>query len=449
MKTDTFIKIITYTVLSALITMTMVSCAVNEIPGITDDETGTPVTTVSENNENIPVVKPVSAMNLMEQVTAGNTEIMTADRDFILNSTSFALELFKRSVSIDNNSMISPLSVLLALSMTANGADGNTLAQMEEILGGTFKIDDLNKYLRGYSDSLTSTEKAKLSIANSIWFRDDENSIQVNPDFLQTNADYFNADAYKVAFDDQTIADINNWVNNNTDGLIDSILTEIPGDAVMYLINAMVFDAAWENVYNIDQVFDGTFYANDGTKQTVSMMRSEEIRYLDDGKAVGFIKPYSDGQYSFIALLPNVDVSIQDYIASLNGEGFLDIIENTKSGIVNATLPKFSSEYKLEMNDVLKDLGMTDAFDASIADFTRLGHSGWGNMYISNVIHKTFISVDELGTKAGAVTSVEISAESAFTDYYTVTLDRPFVYAIVDNNTNLPLFIGSVLNIDQ
>ncbi|MHB1152498.1 MAG: serpin family protein [Eubacteriales bacterium] len=450
MKTDTFIKIITYTVLSALIALNMVSCAVNEIPGITDDETGTPVTTVSENNDNIPVVKPVSTANLMEQITAGNTEIMTADWDFILNSTNFAFEMFRRSVSIDKNSMISPLSVLLALSMTANGADGDTLAQMEEILGGNLNIDVLNKYLRGYTDSLTSTEKAKLSIANSIWFRDDENSIQVNPDFLQKNADYFNADAYKAAFDDNTITDINNWVNNNTDGLIDSILTEIPGDAVMYLINAMVFDAAWEYVYNIDQVFDGTFYANDGTEQTVSMMRSEENKYLDDGNAAGFIKPYADGQYSFIALLPNENVSIQDYIASLTAEGFLDIIESAQNGIVNATLPKFSSEYKIEMNDVLKDVGITDAFDASIADFTRLGHSAWGNMYISNVIHKTYISVDELGTKAGAVTSVEVSAESAIeADYYTVILDRPFVYAIVDNNTNLPLFIGCVLNIQN
>jgi serpin B len=151
-----------------------------------------------------------------------------------------------------------------------------------------------------------------------------------------------------------------------------------------------------------------------------------------------------------VALLPNEDVSIKDYIASLTGENFINIIRNAKTGIVNTTLPKFTSEYKLEMNDALSSLGITDAFSDSLADFTKLGHSKNGSIYINSVIHKTYISVDELGTKAGAVTAVEMYASSVMAaDYYTVTLDRPFVYAIIDNNTNLPLFIGSVLSINN
>lgn len=445
-------KTVIYIIISALITVSLASCSGNITgPDNNSEETGTSGTTgaESENSGDIPIATPLSVTNLMEKITASKTPIKTADSDFIFNSADFALELFKKSASSDENSMISPLSVLLALSMTANGADGNTLAQMEKVLGSSFTIDELNEYLRGYIGSLTSTDKAKLSIANSIWFRSDDNSIQVNKDFLQTNADYYNADAYSAAFDEQTLTDINNWVSDKTDGLITSILDKIPGEAVMYLINAMVFDAAWQEVYSKEQISEGTFNADNGTAQTVSMMRSEESKYLDDGKATGFIKPYADGQYSFVALLPNADVSIQDYIASMTGEGFTGTIANAKSGVVYATLPKFTSEYKIEMNAALNSLGIEDAFSSQLADFSRLGNSSLGNIFISSVLHKTYISVDELGTKAGAVTSVEMSVTSMpVTDYYTVTLDRPFVYAIVDNNTNLPLFIGSVLNIN-
>lgn len=431
-------------VLSALTAAFLISCSGGDVP----DVTGTAAVTGPQSGD-MPL-KPVHAVNLAEQVKAGDPEIKPADRSFILTGTDFALELFKRSVSIDRNSMISPLSVLLALSMTANGAAGETLAQMEKTLGGTLSVDELNRYLRGYTESLTSTGKAGLTIAGSVWFRDDENSIQVNDSFLQANADYYRADAFKAAFDDRTVADINGWVSNNTGGLIDRILTEIPAEAVMYLINAMVFDAQWQKVYSLGQIFEGDFYAQDGSVQTAAMMRSEEELYLDDGSAVGFIKPYADGQYAFAALLPGENVPIHEYIASMTAESFLEAIENAKKGIVNAVMPKFSSEYELEMKDVLKDMGMTDAFDASAADFSGIGHSGWGNMYISSVLHKTYISVDELGTKAGAVTSVEISAESAAeADYYTVTLDRPFVYAVIDSHTNMPLFIGSVLGMEN
>lgn len=438
-------KIVIYLILLMSIVINSVSCKGDIIrPDITDEGTQTSVTGKT------PQAEHLSAVNLMENVTANALAAKPADNAFVLNTADFALELFKKSVSDDKNSMISPLSVLLALSMTANGADGNTLSQMQKVLGVTFNIDELNKYLRGYAGSLTSTDKAKLSIANSIWFRNDNSSIEVNPDFLQTNADYYNADAFSAAFDAQTLADINSWVSDKTDGLINSILDEIPNAAVMYLINAMVFDATWQDVYSLDQIIDNTFNAYDGTKQTAAMMCSREIKYLSDGKATGFIKPYADGQYSFVALLPNEDVSVQDYIASLTGESFIDTIGNAKTGIVNATLPKFTSEYKLEMNDALKSLGITDAFSDSLADFTKLGHSENGSIFINSVIHKTYISVDELGTKAGAVTAVEMYAGSVMVaDYYTVTLDRPFVYAIIDNNTNLPLFIGSVLSINN
>ena len=336
----------------------------------------------------------------------------------------------------------------LALSMTANGADGQTKTEMEKLLGGEISIEELNQYLYSYVKSLPSEEKSKLEIANSIWWRDTDDILTVEKDFLQTNADYFGADAYKAPFDEETAKDINNWVKEKTDGMIDSIVDEIDKFTMMYLINALVFDAEWENVYTKSDIRDETFSSISGKKSVVPMMNSQEYKYLDDGKAVGFIKDYKDGKYSFAALLPNEDVKIYDYIKGQTPKDLLNTINNAKSELVVATMPKFSYEYEIGLNGILKTLGMPTAFDKVLADFSKMGKlsSKDDNLYIGDVLHKTFISVDELGTKAGAVTSVEINRTGMAKPNY-VKLDRPFVYMIIDNATSLPIFIGAVMDI--
>lgn len=389
----------------------------------------------------------VEAADLMKGVAANKVSGKPADEKFTANVATFSLDLFQNSIDSAENSLVSPLSVLLALGMTANGADTETLAEMEAVLGGDIPLAELNEYLYSYVDSLPSAKKAKLSIANSIWFRDDQDRLMVEQDFLQTNADYYSAAAYKAAFDKQTLKDINNWVKVNTDGMIDKILDEIAEDAVMYLINAIVFDAEWETIYNKGNINQGEFIAVDGNKQQADFMSSEEAHYLDDGRATGFIKPYAQGDYSFVALLPNEEIDLQDYIASLSGESFLRIINEAQEITVSATMPKFSYDYTVNMNDSLKDMGMPTAFSAAAADFSKLGRSSRGNIYLWEVLHKTFIAVDERGTKAGAVTKVEMRDE-AYYETRVVRLDRPFIYAIIDNATNLPMFIGTVVNLD-
>lgn len=392
----------------------------------------------------------VQAADLMDGMQAGTVNGKAADDGFILSEMGLAVKLFQSAVSEsrDENILISPLSVQLALAMTANGAAGQTRTEMETLLGGGISLEDLNEYLYTYVNSLPSGEKYKLQIANSIWFRDDEGRLTVEKDFLQRNADYYGAQAYKSPFDGQTLTDINAWVKDHTDGMIDKILEEIDEDAVMYLINALVFDAQWKNVYDKADVRSGTFTGITGEARTVEMMHSEESKFLQDEQATGFIKDYMDGKYSFAALLPNKDIDIYDYIAGLTDEGLLNTLRNARSGMVIATLPKFSYEYALSMNDVLKALGMPSAFTGSTADFSRLGQSSRGNLYIAEVLHKTFISVDELGTKAGAVTKVQMNDECAVISEWIVELNRPFVYMIIDNATGLPVFIGTVMDIE-
>ena len=391
----------------------------------------------------------VQAADLMEGVQANTVTGKAADDAFAQSQMRLAVELFQSSVleSKDENVLISPLSIQLALAMTANGANGNTKAEMEALLGGEISLEDLNEYLYSYVNNLPSAEKYKLQIANSIWFRDDEGRLQVEKDFLQKNADYYGAQAYKAAFDDQTLKDINNWVKDHTDGMIDSILDQIDEDAVMYLINALVFDAEWQHVYDKSDVYKGKFTNINGTEKQVDMMHSEETVYLQDENAIGFMKPYSGSKYNFAVLLPNEGVDIYEYIAGLTGESLMETLSTPQLGMVMATLPKFSYEYELTMNDVLKELGMPSAFIGDTADFSKMAHSSRGNIYIGDVLHKTFISVDELGTKAGAVTKVQMNDESAPMSEWVVTLNRPFVYMIIDNETNLPVFIGTVMDL--
>lgn len=388
----------------------------------------------------------IRAADLTEGIKAKPVSGRAADDAFKNSSADFAIRLFQKTRDDSKNSLISPLSVMLALSMTANGAKGETLTQTESLLGGDIPMETLNEYLYSYIKALPSEKTAKLNIANSIWVRD--NGFTAEKAFLQKNADYFDAAVYKSAFDVKTLRYINNWVKKNTDGMIEKIIDDIDPDAVMYLINTVLFDAEWENIYKKDEVRDGTFTALDGTKRTASMMYSAEHLYLDDGKAIGFIKPYRNG-YSFVALLPNEDISLSEYAASMTGKSFADTIKNAEDVPVEAAMPKFSYDYDIEMSGALKALGMSLPFDPEKADFSALGYYESGNIFISRVLHKAYITVDEKGTKAGAATAADIKATSDTGGLYSVTLDRPFVYAVIDDACGLPVFIGAVTDIGK
>ena len=389
----------------------------------------------------------VQAKDLMDGITPNQANALDDLGSQNADVTDFAIRLFKASEESGKNTLISPLSVLCALAMTANGAEEETLAQMEEVLGMT--TEELNLYLYSYMQNLPQGEKYKLSLANSIWFTEDER-FTVNQDFLQTNADYYGADIYKAPFDKQTLKDINNWVKQNTDEMIPEILDQIPSEAIMYLVNALAFEAEWSEIYEKHQVKDGEFTKEDGTKQDVKFMYGSEGTYFEDEKATGFMKRYKGGKYAFVAMLPNEGVSVSEYIASLDGESLNALLANPQYATVRTSIPKFETEYKVEMSDILQSMGMTEAFDMYNADFEGLGTSTGGNIYISRVLHKTFISVGEKGTKAGAATIVEMKDGAAAepTEPKEVYLDRPFVYMLVDCENNIPFFIGTMMDVN-
>ena len=391
----------------------------------------------------------VSSDDLMKDVPAKAVDVLPDMDAGAAAATDFGVRLFQTSMEEGKNTLISPLSVLYALAMTANGADGETLAQMQQVLG--MDSDDLNCYMLAYMDLLPEAEEYKMSLANSIWFKDDPN-FTVNESFLQTNADYYGSSIYKAAFDEGTRNDINNWVKEHTDEMIPEILDEIPDEAIMYLVNALAFEAQWDDVYDEFQVRDGIFTKEDGTKQDVEMMHADEYKYLSDDLATGFIKYYEGRKYAFAALLPNEGVTVQQYVDSLTGSHLRKMLADPEEIQVFTCIPKFESEYDIEMSEVLQEMGMTDAFDWHIADFSKLGtyNVDGMNICINRVLHKTFISVTEQGTKAGAATAVEMVAEGAaeIQEYREVILDRPFVYILIDCETNLPFFIGTMMDVN-
>ena len=390
-----------------------------------------------------------SSTDLMKDVPAKAGDVLPDMDAGAAAAADFGVRLFQTSMEEGENTLISPLSVLYALAMTTNGADGETLAQMEQVLG--MDVDDLNSYMLAYLDLLPESKDYKLSLANSIWFKDDPNFV-VEQSFLQTNADYYGAGAYKAAFDEDTRNIINNWVKEHTDGMIPEILDEIPDEAIMYLVNALAFEAEWADVYEEHQIREGRFTMEDGTRQDVDMMHSDEHKYLEDDMATGFIKYYKDRRYAFVAMLPNEGVSVSKYVDSLSGEYLQDLLNNPQDVTVFASTPKFEVEYDIEMSKVLQEMGMADAFDYHVADFSRLGtyQADGMNICINRVLHKTFISVAEQGTRAGAATAVEMVAEGAMeiVEFKEVVLDRPFIYMLIDCETNLPFFIGTMMNVN-
>ena len=376
-------------------------------------------------------------------------EDMTMNDDFKTNQMNLAVALLKSETERhpDENVLISPFSISTALAMTSNGADGETRNQLEKLFGQD--IDSLNTDLKQYTDALPSGESAKCVSANSVWIKQDD-AFTVKEDFIKTSDEIYHAGIFEEPFDSGTKDNINNWVSEHTDNMIDKIIDEISPDAVMYLINALTFDAKWRNQYDDYQIEDDTFTALDGTERTVSMMQSTERTYYEDEQAVGFAKAYANG-YSFIALLPNEDTAILDYVSSLDSEAIRNLLDNPQSFDVYAKLPAFETDYSTKLKDSLES-SIPDAFSKKDADFSKMAEfqNPEKNIYINDIIHKTYISVDKNGTKAAAVTAVEMySTASAIEERETreVTLDRPFVYMIVDNANQLPLFLGIVTDI--
>ena len=410
------------------------SSANNEEPTTTSGETSDePVSNLS--------VEPLSSVKLEKNETQ-------PDDDFNSSYKDYAAEFFKTTCAADikagKNVMVSPESVMMALGMTANGAKGETLSQMETALGGQ-GIDAINKAMQYRMTKFMNSEDVSFNVANSVWVRDDADRIQMKQSFCDKVKAAYNADTYLAPFDDTTLNDINNWVSNNTNKMIPNILDEITYDAVAYLVNAMAFEGEWAEKYEDNQVNEDDKFTNSkGDEEKVTMLYSEESGYFEDENTTGFLKYYSGSEYAFMAMLPSEGNDIADYVANMDGAK-LNKLWTSAHGDVNVCIPEFTYDYGKELSGDLKAMGMNAPFE-EIADFSDMAETSSGALFINRVIHKTHIELDRKGTKAAAATIVEMKDEACMEPIVTkeVYLNRPFVYAIIETESGTPIFMGAV-----
>lgn len=372
------------------------------------------------------------AHNLMAEITPAPVTELAVQASYCEALADFSVALLQQSLASGETAVLSPYSVLSALAMTANGAAGKTAEEFEALFG--LSQEQLNAWL--YTCAAQSGDA--LVSANALWIN--ETAGDINQDFLQANADYFGADVYQAAFNGDTVDEINHWVAEQTEGRIPSLLDRLDTNAVLLLLNALTFDAKWAIPY--DPTHGGIFYAADGTQENAQMLSSDESLYLDDGSATGFVKPYDGGQYSFAVLLPNEDVTLEDYIASLTGSGLLATISGASYEPVIATMPALELSTTLDLKQALESMGLTSAF-GSTADFSAMGA---GDLSISSVQHQTCLVVDTQGTQAAAATAIQ-ATNKAVALSKSVYVNRPYLFVILDNNTQSIVFLGAVNSI--
>ncbi len=386
---------------------------------------------------------------------SGPKEINLTQKGKILvdSDNLFGINLFKevlKSEEPEKNVMISPLSVSLALAMTYNGADGDTKEAMEKTLElSGFTIDEINENYKMLIGALASVDpKVLMSIANSIWYKQ---TFEVEQDFINVNQNYFYAEVSPLDFlDPEAVNTINNWVADKTNDKITEILDYIPASAVMYLINAIYFKGIWKYEFDESGTEEKPFYLSNGTTKDVPMMVQEgSFNYLSNDIIQAVEMPYGAGNYSMIILLPQYNKTLDDIIDQLSNENWNRwLSEFYEAGKVQIHLPKFKFEYEDSLNNELINLGMGIAFDPYNADFSKINPNR--QLFISRVIHKTFIEVNEEGTEAAAVTLVEMMETSAgggetFIPFY---VNQPFIFVIKEKYTNSIIFIGKVMEPD-
>ncbi len=361
-------------------------------------------------------------------------------------NNSFSTTLFNQ-VSAQNNGknfFISPLSVSMALAMTLNGASGQTYAQMQNTLGLTGMSNaEINQSYQNLIAMFKALDpNVTFDIANSIWYR---NTFPVLDSFVTTNSTYFNAKVAALNFDSPTAVNtINGWVNSNTDGLIPGILSgPIPPSAVMYLINALYFHGTWEYKFPDAATKFETFYlAGGGTESDSMMTLNDTLNYYSDQNFTAVELPYGNGGYSMVVLLPTIAITSGNPIPPLSQSELNSIFAGFKPTDLNVTLPKFKLGYSIDLDSILAVMGMPDAFVPQEADFSRI--SPQSGLYVTSVLHKTYIDVNEAGTKAAAVTSIGIGMTIAMPIPPSFDADRPFIFLIKENHNNTIMFMGAV-----
>lgn len=386
---------------------------------------------------------PAEVTDLSQPVEAGTPAPPEADGAADAAIGNLGAQLLRAVREPGVSTLLSPLSVALALSMTANGAAGDTLAEFEALLGADVDTVNANaaSLLAEYRDLGGSTVS---NLADSLWLDD---SLEANELFLSRCTAFYGAGLYQTDLaTEQTRRAVNSWVEENTNGMIPEILTEAPPEeTALLLVNALYLKNTWENQFEPVNTNTRIFTAADGTEAETDFLSNgiRQERYFRTADAAGAVLPYDDGRLAFVAVLPDGDLDA--WLENLDGGTFPALIGAAEDTRLLLRMPKFEAEWGGEVRDALAALGLDTAFDPARADFSGMGTTESGDpLFIGSVRHRAKIEVNEEGTEAAAATVVEVrSGGPAPMDYEELILDRPFCYAIVDLERGVPLFLGT------
>ncbi len=377
-------------------------------------------------------------------ITCGDSEpreLTESEMKLVEADNRFGMKLFREIVNEENdkNIFISPLSVAMALGIAYNGAAGNTQEAMQQTLELTdMTIEEVNEAYEGLIGILTDLDSdVDFRIANSLWHKD---GLELRQTFLDICKTYYNALVKGVDFSDPASIDIiNDWVNENTNGKITEIIKEINPYLLVLLLNAIYFKGTWTYQFDREETKDGYFTLSDGSEKLCKMMVQEgAFQYFSNADFQAIDLPYGDGYFSMTVFLPLPEKYIDSVIADFNEDNWNQWLSSFTEQDVVLEFPKFTFEYELLLNEVLMILGMGIAFGDG-ADFTNMFKDV--NVPISTVKHKTYVKVDEEGTEAAAVTSVDWE----YGGPTTMRINRPFFFVIRDNHSQILHFVGKIV----
>jgi len=368
----------------------------------------------------------------------------------VSSDNSFGFKLFAQINGSEQNKnvFISPFSVSMAFGMLLNGANGSTLDSLEQVLGDAgMSLNDINNAYKNVSALLTTLDASvTFQNANSIWYND---GFPVLSNFLTVNKNYFDAEVDSLDFTLPSAAQtINSWVNTKTNGKIPTIIDPTkPPSGIMFLINAIYYKGTWTYKFDTSGTKDASFTCADGSIATCKLMSQEDTyAYYEDSSVQAIDLPYGDRSFSMTVVLPAAGISIDQFASALTQAQWNTIINKLDSAKVDLYLPKFTLNFSKSLKDELKALGMGIVFDPSRADLSHI--SSKVGLVVSDVLHKTYVDVDEEGTEAAAVTAIIFTTAviGGQPKINIMRIDHPFIFAIREHQSGTVLFIGKVVN---
>jgi serine protease inhibitor len=360
------------------------------------------------------------------------------------NANRFGFRLLSQLIESEpqkRNFVVSPLSIQLALGMTYAGANGATAIAIAITLGWDgFSREHLLEVESGLQSSLRNPGKdVVLRIANAIWVDD----VQLQPKFCQDLKEAFDSEVFSRSFQNaEIVQDINSWVSTQTSGKISALVARPPSPPLL-LVDAGYFKAPWRSAFEARATGKQAFYLDDNTPVEVPMMhKTSFFPYLKSGLFEAVRLPYAGDRFSLVLLLPATGSDAKGLLQRLGQQSWSELQRGFQATECNLTAPRFKIDYDTALEKSLQQLGMEEAFDSRVADFRRM-LTGTTPLYIRSVVHKTFLRVDEAGSEAAAATAISMGSSARLNRaVVNLTFDRPFVLAIVDENTQAILFLG-------